>query len=156
MRESSALSDWDPEPLWMLETILEAGRGVTYLMDVWGNDSSMTALQARLAHHVAMSRTGLPLAVLAERLHVSRAAVTQMVNRMARHRLVVRTDHPLDGRCRLVRLTARGYVQYENIVRRLARYDSEVRHLMGTAGLDYVADRLDAVAREAHIESRWL
>ena len=155
MYESRGFTDWDPDPLPLLEAVLEAGRGATYLMEVRSHAATMTALQARLARHLAIARTGLPLAVLAERLHISRAAVTQMVNRMARRGLVVRREHPLDGRCRLVLLTTSGYSEYALAMRGLARYETDLRYIVGTVALDYVEGRLEAIARESHFADRW-
>ncbi|WP_370369915.1 MarR family winged helix-turn-helix transcriptional regulator [Mycolicibacterium sp. CH28] len=51
---------------------------------------------------------GLHASALADRLGVSRQAVAQAVGALEQHGYVMRTPDPLDGRVRIIELTARG------------------------------------------------
>ena len=83
----------------------------------------MTLHQAFLFQHVARVPGGLPLVVLANRALTSAAAVTQMVRRMALRGFIDVEPHPEDGRCRLVKPTAKGYREYEGVLSIVVQQD---------------------------------
>ncbi|MFV0285552.1 MAG: MarR family transcriptional regulator [Demequina sp.] len=89
--------------------------------------SFMTLYQAFLFQHIARAPGGLPLATLVERLQTSAAAVSQMVDRMARKGLVDVEQHPRDGRCKLVIPTDRGYRDYDWAIGAATRHDQRWR-----------------------------
>ena len=65
-----------------------------------------TIAQGRLA--MGIDPEGTRLTVLADRAHVAKQTATALVDNLERSGYVERVPDPLDGRARLVRITARG------------------------------------------------
>ncbi len=110
----------------LIRAVLETARCVGYGCDVRASGAHMSAVQAGVAAQLALAPKGLPPSTLAERLGVTKQAVTGLVDRMEYAELVLRTEHPLDGRCSLVRLTERGARELTGVARRLAAFNREL------------------------------
>lgn len=115
----------------LIRAVLGTARCVAYACDVRASGAYMTAAQAQLAAHLARSPEGLPSSTLAERLGVTKQAVTGLVDRMQYGGLVLRTEHPLDRRCTLVRLTERGAREIAGVSRRLAGFNRALELRLG-------------------------
>ncbi len=127
----------------LIRSLLETARCVGYACDVRASGAYMTAAQAHVASQLALSPGGFPSSTLAERLGVTKQAVTGLVDRMEYAGLVLGTEHPLDRRCTLVQLTERGARELVAVGRRLAAFN---RGLELRLGPDRVA-RLEAFLR---------
>jgi DNA-binding MarR family transcriptional regulator len=109
----------------------------------------MSAVQAQLAAQVALAPRGLPSSTLAERLGVTKQAITGLVDRMEYAALALRTEHPLDGRCALVRLTEHGARELVGVARRLAAFNRELELRLGPDGVGRLDDLLRVIAEGA-------
>ncbi|HEX7589951.1 MAG TPA: MarR family winged helix-turn-helix transcriptional regulator [Demequinaceae bacterium] len=119
----------DDAPL--IRALLGTARCVGYACDARASGAHMSAVQAQLAAQLARSPGGLPSSTLAERLGVTKQAITGLVDRMEYAGLVLRTEHPLDGRCTLVRLTEHGASEFVGVARRLAAFNRELELRLG-------------------------
>ena len=109
----------------------------------------MSAVQAQLATHLARAPWGLPSSTLAERLGVTKQAITGLVDRMEYGELALRTEHPLDGRCTLVRLTEHGARELVGVSRRLAAFNRELELSLGPDRVARTSDVLRVITEVA-------
>lgn len=103
-------------------TLMATSRSIRSLYDdaLRELDLSLTEalLMAYVDHHGAMSQTAV-----ADRLGITRAAVTGIVEKLLSRRLIDRAVDPADGRRKLVTITKTGRV----VVERISAIDLELR-----------------------------
>jgi DNA-binding MarR family transcriptional regulator len=133
----------------LIRTVLETARSLEYACDARASGAYMSAVQAHLAAQLARAPEGLPPSSLAERLGVTKQAVTGLVDRMEYAELALRTEHPLDGRCTLVRLTEHGARELVGVARRLAAFNRGLEVRLGTDRVARLEELLRVVAEEA-------
>ena len=90
---------------------------------------------------------GTRLSVLAERAGVAKQTATALVDRLERAGYVERTPDPLDGRARLVRLTAKGQSAIPVARAEEARIEQEWEQHLGARRMRQLRDAL-ALLRE--------
>jgi DNA-binding MarR family transcriptional regulator len=133
----------------LIRALLGTSRAVAYACDARASGAHMSAVQAQLAAQLALAADGFPSSTLAERLGVTKQAVTGLVNRMEYAGLALRTEHPLDGRCTLIRLTEQGARELVGVARRLAVFNREIEFRLGpdrVARLEELLPLIDEVA----------
>lgn len=91
-----------------------------------------------------LSREGTRVGVLAERLGISKQAVSKRVAELAEHGVVELVDDPEDARARLVRLTDHGVAAFHHGIGVLAGIE---RELAEEIGVDAIAELRAALAR---------
>jgi DNA-binding MarR family transcriptional regulator len=133
----------------LIRALLETARCVGYACDARASGAYMTAAQAHLAAQLAQAQGGLPSSTLAERLGVTKQAVTGLVDRMEYAELVLRTEHPLDGRCTLVRLTEHGARELLGVARRLAAFNRDLELTLGPDRRTHMRDSLRVITEGA-------
>jgi DNA-binding MarR family transcriptional regulator len=109
--------------------------------------AGITHAQMHLLHALARECGGLPASRLAACADLTPTTVTQMVDGLARHRLVERERSEHDRRVVLVSLTAAGRAAYE---RQRVLYERRSRELladMSAEELDQAAEVLRRIAR---------
>lgn len=88
-----------------------AARQLHHRMERWCEREGLSENRLSILfmlHHIA---AGVPLGVLATRLHVSARNVTGLIDHLERDGLVVRVSDPADRRSVIARLTPRGHEQ---------------------------------------------
>ncbi len=130
----------------LIDALLGTARWVAYACDARASGAHMTAVQARVAAHLARAREGLPSATLTELLGVTKQAVTGLVARMEYSELVLRTEHPLDRRCTVIMLTEHGATELTGVARRLAAFDRELQGRLGAARCAQLHESLRVIA----------
>jgi DNA-binding MarR family transcriptional regulator len=129
--------------------LLGTARGVEYSCDVRASGAYMSAAQANAAALLARVPEGLPMSTLAARLGVTKQAVTALVARMEYADLALRTEHSLDGRCKLVRLTEHGASELVGVARRLGALNRELELGLGSERVAQLKDALRVIAARA-------
>jgi len=92
-----------------------ASRQLHHRMERWCERKGLSETRLSIMfmlHHVA---AGVPLGVLASRLHVSARNVTGLIDHLERDGLVVRVPDPADRRSVLAQLTERGHAIVEGM-----------------------------------------
>lgn len=115
----------------LIDALLGTACRVAYACDARASGAHLTAVQARVAAHLARAREGLPSATLAELLGVTKQAVTGLVARMEYSELVRRSEHPLDRRCTVIMLTEHGATELAGVAHRLVAFDRELHMRLG-------------------------
>ena len=133
----------------LITALLATARTVNYECDVRASGAYMSAVQARLAAHLARAPWGLPSSTLAEQLGVTKQAITGLVDRMEYAGLALRTEHPLDGRCTLVTLTERGARELVGVARRLAAFNRELELRLGPERVARAVELLQVITQVA-------
>jgi len=78
---------------------------------------------------------GTRVGVLAERAHLTKQAMAQLVAHLEAHGYVERVPDPADGRAKLVRATARGREVYAIVRVFVADLDAHLEHALGARKL---------------------
>jgi DNA-binding MarR family transcriptional regulator len=109
--------------------------------------------QVRLPHGNVLQYLdddGTRVSVLAERAHLTKQAMAQLVEHLEEHGYVERIPDPSDGRAKLVRATARGRDVYAVAREFVADIDARLDHELGPAKvrrLRALLEELNAVWR---------
>ncbi len=91
---------------------------------------------------------GTTVSVLAERAHLTKQAMAQLVAHLEQHGYVQRVPDPADRRARLVRATARGREVYAIVRKFVAETDARLDRALGAAKMR----RLRALLEELNAE----
>jgi DNA-binding MarR family transcriptional regulator len=91
---------------------------------------------------------GTTVSALAERAHLTKQAMAQLVAHLEAHGYVERVPDPADRRAKLVRATARGRAVYAIVRGFVADTDARLERALGTAKLQ----RLRALLEELNAE----
>jgi DNA-binding MarR family transcriptional regulator len=104
----------------------------------------------RPSHAAALllvDRSGSRLTDLAARAGVTRQAMMQVVDALARSGSVRRMPDPVDGRAKLVRLTARGLRQRAEARRTLGAVEARIRRQLGDRRYEALRITLEELAQ---------
>lgn len=127
--------------------LLDAARTVSLAIDWSGPGAPLTAPQARVAALLACAPDGVPVVSVADHLGISSAAASKILRRMADLGTVAYDEHPRDGRCKLVLLTAKGRHLLADFAPGLARRDRLLAVTLGPAFAAHALPALREVAR---------
>ena len=78
----------------------------------FGSAGSLTPSEIHTIDAIG-TENGIIMSELAERLGVTKGAVTQLVKRLEAKDLIIRTSHPVDSRSVILSLTNKGKIAYE-------------------------------------------
>lgn len=103
----------------------------------------VTIAQSRLM--MGVDPDGTRLSVLAARAQIAKQTATALVDRLERAGYVERVPDPLDGRARLVRLTARSLAAIPHARAEEDRIEAEWRDHLGPERMTQLRDALEAL-----------
>ena len=95
---------------------------------------------------------GTRVSVLAERAHMTKQSMAQLVAHLETHGYVERVPDPADGRAKLVRATARGGEVFAIVRSSIAELDARLDERMGAAKVAQLRALLEEL--DAAIASR--
>lgn len=113
----------------LLRTPLEAA-----VDHVYGGLAKAGFAEIRLAHGDVfrhLSRHGSRITTLAERAHMTKQSMAELVEYLSRHGFVELVADPSDGRAKLVKFTARGWKVHYTLVRLSKAYERKCARSMG-------------------------
>jgi len=128
--------------------LLEAFRSLEG--EIQGGLADRDLFDLRPSHAAALllvDRGGSRLTDLAARAGVTRQAMMQVVDALARSGSVRRIPDPLDGRAKLVRLTARGLRQRAEARRTLGAVEVRIRRQLGDRRYEALRSTLEELAQ---------
>jgi DNA-binding MarR family transcriptional regulator len=108
--------------------------------------SEVTPTQARAL--LSVDRTGTRLTELAARAGVTKQAMMQMVDELQGAGYLRRTPDPVDGRAKMVRLTARGLRQRATARQALAAVEARIKRRLGSRRYDVLRMLLEELTTE--------
>lgn len=108
--------------------------------------SEVTPKQARAL--LLVDRTGTRLTELAARAGVTKQAMMQMVDELQGAGYLRRTPDPMDGRAKMVRLTARGLRQRATARQALAAVEARIKRRLGSRRYDVLRMLLEELTTE--------
>ena len=86
---------------------------------------------------------GTRVSVLAERAHMTKQSMAQLVAHLEQHGYVERVPDPADGRAKLVRATARGRQVYAIVRELIVELDARLDERMGAAKVAQLRELLE-------------
>ena len=95
-------------------------------IDSWADQFGLSGIRMGVLFMLRHQPEGVPLGVMAARLHVSPRNVTGLVDNLERHGLVVRVPDPADRRSILARLTDAGRERIDAMWERAVRLQRDV------------------------------
>ena len=108
--------------------------------------AEVTPTQARAL--LLVDRTGTRLTELAGRAGVTKQAMMQMVDELQATGYLRRTPDPMDGRAKIVRLTARGLRQRATARQALAAVEARIKRRLGSRRYDVLRMLLEELTLE--------
>jgi DNA-binding MarR family transcriptional regulator len=108
--------------------------------------AEVTPTQARAL--LSVDRTGTRLTELAGRAGVTKQAMMQMVDELQATGYLRRTPDPMDGRAKIVRLTARGLRQRATARQALAAVEARIKRRLGSRRYDVLRMLLEELTLE--------
>ena len=108
--------------------------------------AEVTPTQARAM--LLVDRTGTRLTELAARAGVTKQAMMQMVDELQGAGYLRRTPDPMDGRAKMVRLTARGLRQRATARQALAAVEARIKRRLGSRRYDVLRMLLEELTIE--------